>query len=214
MKILTGVVIAAALTGCSYQSGYINNDGTWVAQGVPYAIGTCHSAAAYVPGPAGPVGPSGPAGPPGAPGPSGPPGPAGPAGPAGPSGPAGPTPGRPRSDLGNSPSWAFMENVNFQYQSAELQERCAKKIAALVAWMLANAPDAQVALDAHQDAADDSNKALAAERVRAVREALVAGGVKPEKISVGSYGARAEVCNQNTELCHDLNRRVEILARQ
>ena len=28
MKILTGVVIAAALTGCSYQSGYINNDGT------------------------------------------------------------------------------------------------------------------------------------------------------------------------------------------
>jgi outer membrane protein OmpA-like peptidoglycan-associated protein len=107
-----------------------------------------------------------------------------------------------------------MENVNFKYQSAELQERCAKKIAALVAWMLNNVPDAQIALDAHQDAADDASKMLAAERVKAVRDALLAGGVKPDHISIGSYGARSEVCQQNTEICRDLNRRVEILARQ
>src|SRR5882672_3114605 len=123
MKILTGVVIAVALTGCTYQSGYINNDGTWIGQGVPYAKGTCHSAAAFVPGPAGPPGPRGPAGPPG------------PAGPSGPLGPSGPTPTRPKGDLGGSPSWSFLENVNFTYQSAELQERCARKIAALAARM-------------------------------------------------------------------------------
>ena len=104
--------------------------------------------------------------------------------------------------------------MNFEYQSAALQERCAKKIAALVAWMLSHVPDAQVALDGHQDAADDSSKALAAERVKAVRDALVAGGVKPDHISIGSYGARSEVCQQETATCRDLNRRVEILARQ
>lgn len=213
MRLLTSLVIAAALAGCTYQSGYIDNDGAWVARGTPYAMRTCHSAAALVPGPAGPVGPAGPAG---APGPAGLPGPAGPPGPAGapgPSGPPGPTPGT-RSDLGGSPSWSFLENVNFEYRSAALQERCAKKIAALVAWMMSHVPDAKVALDAHQDAADDGTKALAAARVKAVRDALVAGGVKPDHIWVGSYGARSEVCQQETEMCRDLNRRVEILARQ
>jgi len=48
-------------------------------------------------------------------------------------GPSGPTPTRPKGDLGGSPSWSFLENVNFTYQSAELQERCARKIAALAA---------------------------------------------------------------------------------
>jgi len=104
--------------------------------------------------------------------------------------------------------------VNFTYQSAELQERCARKIAALAARMQSNTPDALVALDGHQEAADDSNKTLAAERVKAVRDALVAGGVAPGRISIGSYSAQAEVCHQGTEMCRELNRRVEILARQ
>ncbi|HEX7787339.1 MAG TPA: OmpA family protein [Methylomirabilota bacterium] len=104
--------------------------------------------------------------------------------------------------------------MNFQYQSAALQERCARKIAALVAWMMSHVPDAKIALDGHQDAADDGDKALAAARVKAVRDALVSSGVKPDHIWVGSYGARSEVCQQETEMCRDLNRRVEILARQ
>lgn len=107
-----------------------------------------------------------------------------------------------------------MENVNFTYQSAELQPRCKQKIAALAAWMQSNSPDALVALDSHQEAADDSSKVLAAERVNAVKDALVAAGVRPDRISVGSYGAQIQVCNQGTETCRDLNRRVEILARQ
>jgi len=84
--------------------------------------------------------------------------------------------------------------VNFEYQSAELQPRCAAKIAALAAWMQSNTPDALVALDGHKEAADDGNKGLAAERVKAVRDALVAAGVGPDRISIGSYGAQAEVC--------------------
>ncbi len=211
MKLLTSLLITAVLTGCTYQNGYITTDGIWVAKGVPYAKGTCRTV--LVPGPAGPEGPRGPAGPPGAPGGPGPAGPPGAPGPSGPVGPPGTTPPGPRS-LGGSPSWSFLENVNFEYQSAELQPRCAAKIAALAAWMQSNEPDALVALDGHQEAADDGNTGLAAARVKAVRDALVASGVGPDRISIGSYGAQTEVCDQGTQACRDLNRRVEILARQ
>ena len=51
MKLLTCLLITAGLAGCTYQSGYIDNDGAWVAKGTPYAMRTCHSAAALVPGP-------------------------------------------------------------------------------------------------------------------------------------------------------------------
>src|ERR1700730_4371736 len=56
MKILTALVVAAALSGCAYQSGYIAPDGAWVAKSVPYAKGTCRSSAPYVMGAPGPVG--------------------------------------------------------------------------------------------------------------------------------------------------------------
>ena len=214
MKILGALLITAmVLTGCTYQSGYINNDGAWIAQGIPYALGTCRTAAAYVIGPAGPAGPPGPAGPagtPGPPGPGGPPGPAGPAGPPGPAGPAGPA--GPRS-LGDSPMWWSLENVHFKPFSAELQPNCKHKIAVLAAWIQNNNPKALIALDGHQATADDSDRILAAQRVTAVRDALVAAGVAPERISIGAFGAQSGVCGDPTDACRDLNRRVEILAR-
>src|SRR5215475_11296632 len=148
MRILGALLITVVmLTGCTYQSGYINNDGAWIAQGIPYALGTCRTAAAYVIGPAGPAGP---------------PGPAGPAGPAG-----------PRS-LGDSPMWWSLENVHFKPFSAELQPNCKHKIAVLAAWIQNNNPKALIALDGHQATADDSDRILAAQRVTAVRDALVA----------------------------------------
>src|SRR5215813_6696497 len=131
MKTVIGAVITAmTLSGCAYQSGYIADDRSWIAQGIPYAKGTCRTAASYVigpPGPAGARGPAGPAGPPGGPGPTGPPGEAGP---TGPQGPAGPGTGKPTS-LNGTPSWSSMEDVHFKSHSAELQPSCKQKIATL-----------------------------------------------------------------------------------
>jgi outer membrane protein OmpA-like peptidoglycan-associated protein len=215
MKIVAGLLMAATLVaGCRYQSGYINNDGAWIAQGVPYAWGTCLSAASYVIGPPGPAGAAGPAGPPGPAGPAGAPGPAGPPGPGGPPGPAGPggTPGR--SSLDGTPIWSSMENVHFKYASAELQPSCQIKIARLASWIQKNSPEALVALDGHQMTADDGDRKLTAERVKAVMDALVASGVGGYRISIGSYGVQASVCSDGTNQCRELNRRVEVLARR
>jgi len=214
MKILTSIVVAAALSGCAYQSGYIAPDGAWVAKGVPYAKGTCRSNAPYVlgaPGPvglAGAVGPAGVAGPGGAAGVVGPAGPAGPAGPIGVSGPAGPVGSTGSVGAGG---WSSMENVNFQYGSADLQEKCKDKLATFATWMQNN-PQARVSLDGHSSDADDSSQALAAKRVTAVKDELVRLGASPGRITVGAYGSQAPVCRESTTACLDLNRRVEILA--
>jgi outer membrane protein OmpA-like peptidoglycan-associated protein len=202
MKIITSLVIVAALSGCAYQSGYIGPDGAWIAKGEPYAKGTCRSNASYVTGPQGPVGPAGAPGLAGVAGPEGAAGPAGPAGPVGVAGPAGPA---------GVSGWSSMENVNFKYGSSDLQQKCKDKLAKFAAWMQNN-PQAQVSLDGHQSEADDRGQALAAKRVTAVRDELIRLGASPSRIVVGAYGRQAPVCNQTTDTCLELNRRVEILA--
>jgi outer membrane protein OmpA-like peptidoglycan-associated protein len=75
-----------------------------------------------------------------------------------------------------------------------------------------NNPLAQVSLDGHQSDADDRSQVLAANRVTAVRNELIRLGASPDRITVGSYGRQAPVCNTTTDTCLELNRRVEILA--
>ena len=211
MRILTSLVVVAALSGCAYQSGYIDPQGVWIAKGEPYAKGTCRSSAPYAMGPQGPTGaPGAPglAGGPGGPGIAGPMGSQGPGGPAGPVGAVGVTGrgGRPGAS-----GWSSMENVNFKYGSSDLQEKCKEKLANFALWMQNN-PLAQVSLDGHQSDADDWNQLLAANRVTAVRNELIRLGASPDRIVVGSNGRQVPVCNTTTDTCLESNRRVEILA--
>jgi outer membrane protein OmpA-like peptidoglycan-associated protein len=187
--------------------------GVW--EGLP-----CYPRASYIQaGPAGAMGPAGPAGPAGsagAAGPAGPPGAAGVTGPQGPQGPAGPA-GRtgPRSFLSPDGSWSSVENVQFEYKEAAIQSKCADKIGKLVAWMNAN-PKVAIGLDGHVDdaKANDDDPTLSRQRVSAVRNALITAGIAPSRISTGDFGARAPLCQDASENCLALNRRVEILASQ
>lgn len=172
----------------------------------------CYPRAAYIqPGPAGPMGPAGPAGAPGPAGPAGPAGIRGPQGPMGPPGPAG-APGL-RGALPSDGSWRSVENVQFEQGQAALQSKCGDKLSKLVTWMNAN-PKVAIALDGHVDdlQANDNDPTLAARRVAAVREALIAAGVAPGRISIGDFGTREPLCQGVTDDCRALNRRVEILA--
>ncbi len=211
MRILTSLIVVAALSGCAYQSGYIDDQGVWIAKGEPYAKGTCRSSAPYAMGPQGPTGgPGAPgiAGAPGGPGIAGPMGPQGPQGPAGPVGAVGVTGRGGRAGVGG---WSSMENVNFKYGSSDLQEKCKEKLANFALWMQNN-PLAQVSLDGHQGDADDRNQVLAGNRITAVRNELIRLGASPDRITVGSNGRQRPVCNAATDTCLELNRRVEILA--
>ena len=223
MRHITRGLLATALTlaaaGCAnlgyegpplyaWQGGHIDEVGQ-LAQGGIYTGRPCYPRASYLlPGPAGPAGPRGPAG---AAGPAGPAGSPGPAGPGGLQGPAGP-----RGSLGTSPAqWNSMENIQFEYMRAEIQSKCADKIAKLAAWMKDN-PTASIALDGHVDdtKANDFDPSLSARRVQAVRAALVAAGAAPSRISDGAFGARRSLCAEATVDCLALNRRVEVLSAE
>jgi len=185
------------------------------------------------PGPAGPAGPQGPAGSAGPPGPAGPSGVVGPPGLAGPSGVAGPPGVTGPPGLAGPPgvagaqgitglrgpqgprggAWTSLENVQFEYRRADIQQKCEEKIAKLAVWMNDNR-GVSIGLDGHVDDANanDNDPTLSARRVQAVRGALIAAGVAPNRIWVGTFGARAPVCREATDACRELNRRVEVLA--
>ena len=220
MKYVTkGFFVTALLvtaTGCAsigydgppnmfpYKDGYVE---------MPGFAGPCRPNPRYVlAGPAGKAGPPGPAGPTGPAGPPGPPGVEGPAGAPGWQGPTGPSGPRGGLQSPNAP-WTSMESVQFEYMRAEIQPKCAKKIAKLAAWMTEN-PQAVMVLDGHGDdaIANDYDPTLSVRRVQAVREALIAAGVAPDRISAGTVGARGPMCGDNTVACLALNRRVEVLS--
>jgi outer membrane protein OmpA-like peptidoglycan-associated protein len=114
---------------------------------------------------------------------------------------------------GAAGAWTSVDNVQFQWQRAEIQPKCELKIAKLAAWLKED-PTVSLALDGHSaDArANDEDATVAARRVTAVRGALVAAGIAPRRISDGLYGRSEPVCRDNSTVCRELNRRVEILA--
>lgn len=78
--------------------------------------------------------------------------------------------------------------------------------------VLAATPGAFVQLDGHADprGADDQNMKLSEQRAEAVREALIAGGLAPERIRVASHGEH-EAMSANGDLDgYALERRVVI----
>jgi hypothetical protein len=218
MRAFAVPVLLVAAAGCSsvgydgpprmyaYLDGYVEYPGSSL---------PCYPNRPYVlPGPPGPAGPRGPAG---VMGPAGPPGPAGMEGPAGvpgPRGPAGPEgPAGPRGQQGGFGPWASMDSVQFEWRQAAIQPRCADKIAGLVA-VLRTDERLVIGLDGHADdrRANDGDPALSARRVQAVRGALIAAGIAPARISIGTFGTREPICQDTSDTCTARNRRVEILA--
>ncbi len=109
--------------------------------------------------------------------------------------------------------WQTAEDISFRPGSIEIQAKCGRKIARLAAWLKRN-PLFVVALDGHADqdlALTGEAAGLHADRVRAVRDVLVAAGVAPTRIQAGSFGDRRPLCRRATADCREANRRVEVL---
>ena len=110
--------------------------------------------------------------------------------------------------------WKSAEDISFQRDRADIQPKCAPKIARLATWVNRH-PLMVVALDGHSDqssvATGEVNAALHGRRVQSVRDALIAAGVAPHRILTGAVGERRPRCSQATAACQELNRRVEVL---
>ena len=110
--------------------------------------------------------------------------------------------------------WESAEDIAFQRNRSEIQSKCTSKIARLATWVKTH-PMVIVALDPHRDQSSaftgEADSRLSDQRVRSVRDALVAAGVAPERILTGPIGERQVLCHQATAECQELNRRVEVL---
>jgi outer membrane protein OmpA-like peptidoglycan-associated protein len=107
-------------------------------------------------------------------------------------------------------SWQAAEDVSFEQGRSDLMPRCGKKIEALAAWVNKNA--VEVALDARADPAltGDADPAIARQRAKTVRDALVAAGVPAARIHYTAFHAQRSLCLHDTAACREWNRRVEV----
>jgi len=109
-----------------------------------------------------------------------------------------------------------VENINFEARQAAVPERCQEKIRLLVAWLSLH-PVIDVALDGHAEDLNREDAVLTPRRVKAVRDALVVGGVDPRRIRIVASAAPASVApvsvcsGQNTPACKEQKPRVEVL---
>jgi outer membrane protein OmpA-like peptidoglycan-associated protein len=106
-------------------------------------------------------------------------------------------------------------DFHFDFQRADLPEKCDGKVTMLVAFLKDN-PGTSVTLSGYLDQreAQDHSAALREERARAVREVLVANGIDPKRIRMTSGTGSKLVCSDQAETCSELNRRVEVQIQQ
>ena len=157
----------------------------------------------------GPPGPSGPTGPPGLAGPAGPPGPSGqvgalgPAGPAGIAGAAGPA--------GADAQWPVVSDILFDFDKSAVNADESQKIRQ-VAEYLKTHDTVVIRLDGHADPRGTGkyNDSLSSRRVQTVRKSLIDAGVPEDRIEIVAFGERRPKCEDKSEPCYQLDRRVEV----
>jgi len=105
--------------------------------------------------------------------------------------------------------------VHFAFDRADVQRAEAAVVDADAAWLRANS-NVAILIAGHADRRGTSayNLALAERRALALRDQLVARGVRDDRISVVSYGEGMPACRAAIEPCWATNRAAVILVRK
>ena len=137
----------------------------------------------------------------------------------------GPPTSAPRNALGEisefltgadpTPRSFLLNDLNFDTGSARLTES-AKQVIASLAGLLKAHPSTRVRLEGHTDASGDvaPNKRLSAQRAAAVKSALVATGVAPDRIEIAGHRSEQAVADNDTDAGRARNRRTELVIVQ
>ena len=112
---------------------------------------------------------------------------------------------------GQAGSGGRFEDVYFAYDSADLDGAGTDATRANADLLRAEA--GKVEIEGHCDdrGTAEYNLALGARRAKAIRDALVALGIKSSRLSTVSYGEELPVCHEATEACWGRNRRGHIV---
>jgi peptidoglycan-associated lipoprotein len=108
---------------------------------------------------------------------------------------------------------AGLQPVFFDYDRSVIRDDAKPIMQANAEWLKANAA-AKVRIEGNCDERGtiEYNQALGQRRATAVKEYLVALGIKASRISLISYGKEKPACTENTEGCWQQNRRGDLMA--
>ena len=102
-----------------------------------------------------------------------------------------------------------MDEIQFEPRQASLSDRCYAKLARIARWLQENPTvDVRLAGTADQTAREDAQ--LAARRVQAVRDAMIAVGIDVTRIQIATDAERVTPCTASAEDCQVFSRRVEV----
>lgn len=110
--------------------------------------------------------------------------------------------------LGLPGSQGPLEDINFAYDSVDLDESARETLRRNRDWLESN-PGARVEIEGHCDERGtiEYNLALGARRAAAAKDYLIALGISPSRITTISYGEELPLCREPNESCMQRNRR-------
>lgn len=104
-----------------------------------------------------------------------------------------------------------MRDINFEFDSAVLEESSFSSIDALADFLRYN-PEIKIEVSGHTDDSGsyEHNQTLSEARAMAVKEALLIRGVEESRLTIAGYGDTRPVAPNDSEENKALNRRVEV----
>lgn len=105
-----------------------------------------------------------------------------------------------------------MQEVHFNFDSAELSEEARATLKANAEWLKVHA-NAKVQIEGHCDerGTAEYNMALGAKRAHSAMEYLKTLGITVTRMSTISYGEEVPACKQGSEPCWEQNRRARFV---
>jgi peptidoglycan-associated lipoprotein len=109
---------------------------------------------------------------------------------------------------------AGLEDVFFQFDSWTLTAEAKESLERDLGW-LKSAPSSLLVIEGHADQRGTQayNMVLGKKRAMAIHDYLSELGVDPSRLSIISYGKDKPFCQDQTEVCHQLNRRGHLLVQ-
>jgi len=120
-----------------------------------------------------------------------------------------------RSGLSNQELLSrYVKDVFFDYDRYTIRNDQDQQVDSDAQFLMQH-PELKVLIEGHCDerGSEDYNLALGDSRANTVKEALIRRGVKPDQISVISYGKEKPFCTQQDEQCWQQNRRDHFVSR-
>jgi peptidoglycan-associated lipoprotein len=114
----------------------------------------------------------------------------------------------------NATAAAGLRDVFFGYDSWAINEEGRQALARDAEWLRRH-PAVQLKVEGHCDDRGSStyNFVLAEKRAKSVRNYLMDLGIRPERLTVVSYGKERPFCKDRSEACYQQNRRGHLVVK-